>query len=315
MKKETIKSLFEDIYGKMESGVLLNNNNPFSKETLRTYKATHSVLKKFKKDLLIDEIDEGLYTERKERVKCRSNLKSFVNSYIDHLIKLGYHPNTRKNHIKHIKSILNKASEEYGYSIHKLKNTQALETEVTAMTPGEVEHLHKNKPGEKHLRTWYYARLMLYSCMRIGDMNKFKISKDQDYVNIITSKGSSLARIFLPGDVKEFILNDNLEYNSAVFTRDLKELLKSYDIFNKTKTRYKFDKDGNSYAVKEFLWQIYTPHKLRSSGISWYLSKGLPEYQVKKISGHSANSRAFYRYVAHADTEGIENQKNIINEC
>ena len=82
------------------------------------------------------------------------------------------------------------------------------------------------------------------------------------------------------------------------------------DIFNKTKTRYKFDKDGNSYPVKEFLWQIYTPHKLRSSGISWYLSKGLPEYQVKKISGHSANSRAFYRYVAHADTEGIENQKN-----
>ena len=50
MKKETIKSLFEDIYGKMESGVLLNNNNPFSKETLRTYKATHSVLKKFKKE-------------------------------------------------------------------------------------------------------------------------------------------------------------------------------------------------------------------------------------------------------------------------
>ena len=316
MKKQTIKTLFQEIYKKMESGILLNNDTPFSEETLRTYRATSNVLKNFKKDLNINSIDEGLYKDRRDRVSCRRRLKNFVNSYIDYLISLGYHPNTRKNHIKHIKSVLNKASDEYGYSIYKLKNTQALETEVTAMTPKEVEYLHQNKPPKKFLRTWYYARLMLYSCMRIGDMNKFSISANQDYVNIITSKGKgSLSRVFLPDDVKNFLLNDNEKYNSTIFTRDLKELLKTYDIFNKTKTRYKFDKNGKSYSEKDYLWKIYTPHKLRSSGISWYLSKGLPEYQVKKISGHSANSKAFYRYVAHADTEGLENQKNIINGC
>ena len=71
MKKQTIKTLFQEIYKKMESGILLNNDTPFSEETLRTYRATSNVLKNFKKDLNINSIDEGLYKDRRDRVSCR----------------------------------------------------------------------------------------------------------------------------------------------------------------------------------------------------------------------------------------------------
>jgi hypothetical protein len=38
-------------------------------------------------------------------------------------------------------------------------------------------------------------------------------------------------------------------------------------------------------------------HIMRRTAITTMLMLGMPEYLVRKISGHSANSKAFYRYV------------------
>jgi hypothetical protein len=52
---------------------------------------------------------------------------------------------------------------------------------------------------------------------------------------------------------------------------------------------------------------LLSSHVMRRTAITTMLMLGMPEHVVKKISGHSANSKAFYRYVnlvqSYLDTE------------
>ena len=43
-----------------------------------------------------------------------------------------------------------------------------------------------------------------------------------------------------------------------------------------------------------------TSHTMRKTAITTMLNLGMPEHIVRKISGHAANSREFYRYVQMA---------------
>jgi len=48
------------------------------------------------------------------------------------------------------------------------------------------------------------------------------------------------------------------------------------------------------------LCDMVTTHTMRRTAIATLLSLGMPESMVRKISGHSANSKEFYRYVNYA---------------
>ena len=47
---------------------------------------------------------------------------------------------------------------------------------------------------------------------------------------------------------------------------------------------------------------LISSHVMRRTGITVLLMMGVPEYLVRKISGHSAHSKEFFRYVNFADT-------------
>lgn len=86
-----------------------------------------------------------------------------------------------------------------------------------------------------------------------------------------------------------------------------------YDEFCKEKIVYYFDHEGNPVKERKKLYDLFTTHKLRSSGITYHLSKGLSELEVRNISGHKNGSTAFYRYVQHSETKSIEKQKDNVN--
>lgn len=58
------------------------------------------------------------------------------------------------------------------------------------------------------------------------------------------------------------------------------------------------NKNGNTYLFYELL----SSHVMRRTGITVLLMMGMPEYLVRKISGHSAGSKEFFRYVNYADS-------------
>jgi hypothetical protein len=52
---------------------------------------------------------------------------------------------------------------------------------------------------------------------------------------------------------------------------------------------------------------------MRRTGITTMLCLGMNEQLVRKISGHSANSKEFYKYVSYAQSY-LDNEINIVHE-
>lgn len=67
-------------------------------------------------------------------------------------------------------------------------------------------------------------------------------------------------------------------------------------------------KNGRSFEIKTPEKNIYRfcdllgSHTMRRTGITMLLMLGLPEYLVRKISGHAAHSKEFFRYVHVAES-------------
>ncbi|HWR33270.1 MAG TPA: hypothetical protein VN451_07090, partial [Chitinophagaceae bacterium] len=58
---------------------------------------------------------------------------------------------------------------------------------------------------------------------------------------------------------------------------------------------------------------LLSSHVMRKTGITFLLMMGMPEYLVRKISGHAAHSPSFFRYVNFAQsyiTEEIDKAHN-----
>jgi len=315
MKKGTFVYLLGDIIDLMEQGTILNYGKKFSPLTISSYKQTYRNMKMYTYNFNIDELDLNGVRDRKHRLSVTRKLQNHVNKYLNLMLEDCKHPNTRKSHLKVLRSTLKKAEAYYGYLFPRLQSMRELKTEVIALEPEQVELIHTNLPDENLKDTWYYTRLVLYSCMRISDLVNFEASVDGDRVTIITKKGEgSLSSFYLPVDVKEYLQEKGrFNYSQKNFRDKLKMLLKSYKEFWKTKIFYQHDHEGNPVHSEKYLWELITPHKLRSSGISYHLHKGLSEMEVRKISGHANNSQAFYRYVQLSNREAIEKQKNYID--
>lgn len=332
MNKYKFTLLLENIIELMESGEIMNYGKRFSKLTISAYRKLLTSFRNHSYDFDIEELDLNNVSNRRERLKVTRKLQSKVNGYLNILLDECKHPNTRKSHLKNIRATLKKAEAYYGYMFPKLQSMRELQTEVIALTPPQVELIHTTNPiifltantewspQEKKSfidecnrleATWYYTRLMLYSCMRISDLTNFEATSDGNIITIITKKGmGSLSRFYLPDDVNSYIAkNGTYHWSMKSFRRALKNLLRMYPEFMQTKTVYKFDHEGNPEASQHFLYDLITPHKLRSSGITYHLSKGLSEIEVRRISGHSNGSEAFYRYVKHSDTDSLKKQE------
>ncbi len=58
-------------------------------------------------------------------------------------------------------------------------------------------------------------------------------------------------------------------------------------------------KSGNKSRVYRFC-DLITTHTMRRTAITTLLTLGMPEIMVRNISGHSSNSKEFYKYVSYA---------------
>ena len=311
MKKNTFLYLLTDVIDLLDKGEILNYGKRFSPLTIKSYRQLLNGMKSYKYNFNIEELDLNNVNNRRDRLKVTRKLQSQVNGYLNLMLDDCKHPNTRKAHLKNVRSTLKKAESYYGYLFPKLQSMRELQTEVIALTPGQVEMIHNNNPGVEFENVWYYTRLMLYSCMRISDLTNFQATSDGNIVTIITKKGmGSISTFYLPDDVNSYIAkNGTFSWSLQSFRRELKELLKFYPEFMQSKTVYNFNHEGNPIPSQQFLYDLITPHKLRSSGITYHLSKGLSEIEVRRISGHANGSEAFYRYVSHSNTESLKKQE------
>ena len=303
--KTTFIDMFTDIYNKMYEGNILHNGKFISRGTLYGYITVLHVLESFDKVLYLEDIDEGQCNSLAERMKCRKTLNEYINEFIKYSIQLKYHLTTRRNQIKNIKSILKKSCDLYGYIIQSPKKPAELKSPVIALTPQQVELIDKNKPNDPSLETiWYITRFLLHSCMRIGDAMEFALPDSKEYIKYINRKTGATSVFYLPEDIRKYLnTNPQINYTEKTLRNKLKKLLKSYSEFNKKIIIYDYDYTNNLITKRLPIYEVITPHKLRASGITWYLYLGYSEREVREISGHANGSNAFYRYTDITDSE------------
>jgi integrase len=311
MKKNSFLYLLQDITQQLKDGDILNYGKRFSKKTINSYEQVYNTMSSFKYNFNLDSVDLNNVSSRRERLKVSRQMQRYVNDYLNILQEKRYHPNTRKSHLKTIRTTLKKGEKYYGYMFPKIESMRELKTEVVTLNPYQVNLIHTTPPKKSLKDMWYYTRIALYSCMRISDLINFECTMDGNVVTILTKKGmGALSTFYLPDDVCEFIKEKGSpKFSKNHFRSLLKELLQEYSEFWKKKTVYKYDHEGNPTQETSYLWELITPHKLRSSGITFHLTNGLTELDVRRISGHANNSSAFYRYVNASDTKSLKQQK------
>lgn len=160
--------------------------------------------------------------------------------------------------------------------------------------------------------------IFVFGCtvaLRVSDLLQLSIKNltvvnQNYYIKVKSQKTSSYTSIKLPDYAVEIIKkyqlnNDTLlpEISAQGFNQKLKIFAKLLpDDFQMIKIRerrgkqvivYKDEKKKVHYNLSDHI----SSHTMRRTAITTMLNLGMPEHVVRKISGHAANSREFFRYV------------------
>jgi integrase len=86
--------------------------------------------------------------------------------------------------------------------------------------------------------------------------------------------------------------NEKLKVFAKLFPDNF-EIVKTRERRGKQVVIYKDPNDKIHYRLSDHV----TTHTMRRTAITTMLNLGMPEYIVRKISGHAANSKEFFKYV------------------
>lgn len=172
-------------------------------------------------------------------------------------------------------------------------------------------HLHLKSTLSKTKDLFLFGCItgLRYSDLMLLKKNNLEIqSNTQIYLTVISKKTHTSTRLKLPSMAISLIQKYKsksqqlLPYPSLnQFNKNLKQLGEqlgwTYEI---GKFRNKREKpadirtaNGNRYRFCDLM----SSHIMRKTSITNMLFNGMPEHMVRKISGHSENSKEFYRYV------------------
>lgn len=290
-----------------------------STNTVKKYKVTQNLLNDFVKD-----------------TKFVLNWKNINDDFYDAFTNYCWH--TRKHFDNHVgtqvanlMAFLNWCADEkiIQDKIYSSKWIMWKEDEVDALVlyPEEIQLLYK-MPIEgvrlNHVRDTFLFGC--FTCLRAGNLlnlteSDINIVGNSWYINPIQVKTDKPLLIKLHEIPVSYILKYRGKFKTLLpeFTHDeysywLKELGKKFKDYikdqkipestiindwNKPFTRIRY-KQGKPYKQEVEIDQLLNPHTERSTGITNLLMMGMREFEVKKISGHAKDSKAFGKYVRFA---------------
>ena len=331
MKKATKETsiiffkLFRQFIKEMQTGKRLKPDGKRVREaTVNTYLYTYKLLIRFHEEKDFNLFIQPITKNFKEQGELRKYWKSFYFKFTDFLFKdLNHHDNYVGHVIKCIRTFFNYLNKEKDQNIgnfHLSFYPPKEEISIIALNPTQLNYLIYDKDLQLTLnkRLAKIKDMFVFGCtvcLRVSDLlnlhqqNLF-FEQDTCYLRVYSQKTNKFTSIKLP-DYAIQIINKYKSKTRRVFPKisyfqfndSLKELgrfLKYDEVIVKTR-----NKRGVPYVIykdpinkKHFtLSDLITTHTMRRTGITNMLRLGIPDYLVRKISGHSPNSKEFYRYV------------------
>ncbi len=233
--------------------------------------------------------------------------------------------------IKLLRSVLNYLNSEKNLNIglfYKKFYAPSEDVEIIILSPERINYLIDTKELElslsddlqkvKDVFIFGCAVALRFSDLKALNKSNLEIINQRMYIKIQSKKTQTYTRVKLP----EFAINIIKKYSKQYVNKLLPEFTKAYmnkkvkvimetygftEIIERTRQKRGIPvhilKNNKHYRFCDSV----STHTMRRSAITTLLSLGMNEQMVRQISGHAANSKEFFRYVAFAqnyiDTE------------
>jgi integrase len=308
------------------------NGKKIKEGTIKNYYYLNRLLVNFQtaKKFIIRIRDTSRLTKR-EIIAEKNYWKKFYKKFTDYLYTdLGHYDNYVGSNIKMLRTFFNYLNDEKGLRVgmfHKCFYVRNEEIPIVVLSPEQLNFLIYDKSFEESLsiRLKRTKDIFVFGCtvgLRVSDLLNLDRSNLEVrdhcsyYLKVTSIKTQTFTRIKLPAYAIEIIqkyhrkrhktllpvisnynLNKNIKLlaekagwiDSVVKSRGRRGI--SVSLLRPSKTE-----KGFRYC------DLVTSHTMRRTAITTMLSLGMTEFMVRKISGHSANSKEFFKYVALAQT-------------
>ncbi|UMY66250.1 tyrosine-type recombinase/integrase [Flavobacterium sp. HJ-32-4] len=330
MKKTTaLLPLFTQFIRDSETGKRLKKNGEkIRPQSIDNYRYVHQNLVKFSTEtgfvLLVS--DASKLNAREYQVE-KNYWKKFYRNFTNFLYKQGCHDNYVGANIKVIRTFFTYLKTEKNLDagdFHKAFYVRKEEIPVLVLSPEQLKFLiHDDAfarqllPSERRVKDAF-----VFGCttgLRFSDLflltnQNFEPTTDGYYLKQRSKKTKTYTRIKLPPYAAEIYERYRLKEAAAPvfgsislfnFNKTLKQVgAKAGFIHPVDVTREKLGRAVRPTAKKEsgrnrFCDQM-SSHMMRRTAITTLLTLGMPEHAVRNLSGHSANSTSFRRYVHYA---------------
>lgn len=324
-------TLFEKFVRDSKTGRRLQpNGKPVTGGTANNYYYSFLVLKRFCDEKQFDlRIRPVRKLGNRELNAERNYWKKFYKKFMDYLYTdCGYFDNYVGMTIKNIRTFFNYLNKELSLGVgdfHKLFYVRKEEIAIFPLMPEELHFLIHDKNFEEGLtkRMKEVKDFFVFGCtvaLRFSDLvalkkTNIRIANNQYYLAVRSEKTGTDSLVKLPsyavdivhrhGKLKKRLLP---KFNIVNLNKFIKLLLQQAGFTQQVHiTRNKrgvavIQKNANTSLKQIRFCDVATTHTMRRTAITTMLSLGIPEQLVRKISGHSPNSKEFYRYVLWSQT-------------
>jgi integrase len=268
----------------------------------------------------------------REIIAERNFWKKFYQQFTAYLYDdCSYYDNYVGANLKNIRSFFNYLNKELSMGVgdfHKLFYVRKEEVAIFPLLPEELNYLIHDTDFENGLtpRMKEVKDFFVFGCtvaLRFSDLAALKktnirMVNGQYYLSVRSKKTQTDTLIKLPSYAVAIIERYKKKkkllpsFNVVNLNKYIKQLLEQAGFVHPVQvTRNKrgvpVEQKQQIASCSAFQSQlrfcdVATTHTMRRTAITTMLSLGMPEQVVRKISGHSASGKEFYRYVSWAQT-------------
>ena len=259
---------------------------------------------------------------KREHTRLKKYWGNFYGQFTDYLYKQkNCHDNYTGQNIKMIRTFFSWLNESCGIGTgpyYKAFYVTREEIPIITLTVEQLQYLVFDKAFEASLSKPLQncKDVFVIGCMvglRFSDLCKIKLQNIEErdgssYLKVRSTKTSTDTLVKLPSQALEIIDRYKKRKGSLLpvvsmvrFNKNIKkigELAGWVMPMAKTRTKKGINKEisnCNKETVR-FCDEI-SSHTMRRTCITTMLTSGMPEYIVRKISGHTSDSKEFFRYV------------------
>lgn len=293
-----------------------------SDKSIRSYT---SALRTYSKFVKLQGYDIDLYemdlmskdVAARQRIVERSS--KYWAGFVDYMVRSGFMPNAQQSIARFLGVFLRHAEKDLAISLYRDIRVQGEKYPIVVLPVDFYSRFVTDEAGmydqfnDFDKAMYEIAAVILVTTLRISDaidlapenFTPTENGADMEVVNRKTGERTvGTIPYILWGKLSDNIRNYGRVYRKwvPIHAVNLQAMFAKYPELQATKSVERMAPDRRSTErVTKPLYEFMSPHALRRTAITTMLAMGVPDRQVKHLSGHTGDSRSFEKYVSFTE--------------